>query len=62
MTAAEEEIFTFVKTWNDSFMLNESETYFTYIHDDLTLFIPSCSHRMEGKSDDKEKLDWYLSK
>ena len=62
MTAAEEEIFTFVKTWNDSFMRNESETYFTYIHDDLTLFIPSCPYRIEGKSDDKEEFDWSLSK
>ncbi|MBL0083753.1 MAG: nuclear transport factor 2 family protein [Saprospiraceae bacterium] len=62
MTTAEEEILTFVKTWNDSFMRNESETYFTYIHDDLTLFIPSCPYRIEGKSDDKEEFDWSLSK
>lgn len=62
MTTTEKEILAVVKTWNDSFMSNDNETYFTFIHDDLTLFIPSSPYRIDGKQDDKEEFDWSLSK
>ncbi|MGB3228226.1 MAG: nuclear transport factor 2 family protein [Saprospiraceae bacterium] len=62
MTTTEKEILAIVKAWNDSFTHNDNETYFTYIHDDLTLFIPSCPYRIEGKADDKDEFDWSLSK
>lgn len=62
MTTEEKEILAIVKTWNDSFTRNDNETYFTYIHDDLTLFIPSSPYRIDGKQDDKDEFDWSLSK
>ncbi|MBK8484397.1 MAG: nuclear transport factor 2 family protein [Saprospiraceae bacterium] len=62
MTTAEKEILATVKAWNDSFKRNDNETYFTYIHDDLTLFIPSSPYRIDGKQDDKDEFDWSLSK
>lgn len=62
MTTEEKEILAIVKAWNDSFTRNDNETYFTYIHDDLTLFIPSSPYRIDGKQDDKDEFDWSLSK
>ncbi|MBK8449541.1 MAG: nuclear transport factor 2 family protein [Saprospiraceae bacterium] len=62
MTTTEKEILAIVKAWNDSFKRNDNETYFTYIHDDLTLFIPSSPYRIDGKQDDKDEFDWSLSK
>lgn len=62
MTNAEKEVLATVKAWNDSFTSNDNETYFTYIHDDLTLFIPSSPYRIDGKQDDKDEFDWSLSK
>jgi ketosteroid isomerase-like protein len=61
MTTTEKEILAIVKAWNDSFTRNDNETYFTYIHDDLTLFIPSSPYRIDGKQDDKDEFDWSLS-
>lgn len=62
MTKKEKEVLEVVKTWNDSFTENDSTTYFTYIHDDLTLFIPSSPYRIDGKPDDKVEFEWSLSK
>ena len=62
MTTEGKEILAIVKAWNDSFTRNDNETYFTYIHDDLTLFIPSSPYRIDGKQDDKDEFDWSLSK
>jgi len=62
MTKKEKEVLEVVKTWNDSFTKNDSTTYFTYIHDDLTLFIPSSPYRIDGKSDDQVEFEWSLSK
>lgn len=62
MTNTEKEILEVIKTWNDCFTRNDAETYFTYIHDDLTLFIPSSPYRIDGKQDDKEEFEWSLSK
>ena len=58
----EKEILEVVKTWNDCFTRNDSETYFTFIHEDLTLFTPSSPYRIDGKQDDKEEIEWSLSK
>ncbi len=62
MTNAAKEILEIVKAWNDSFTRNDIETYFSYIHQDLTLFIPSSPYRIDGKQDDQDEFEWSLSK
>lgn len=58
----EQEVLDVVQRWNDSFERNDSKTYFTFIHDDLTLFIPSSPYRIDGKQADKNEFEWSLSK
>lgn len=58
----EEEVLEVVKDWNTAFKKNDPETYFTFIHKDLTLFIPSNPYRIDGKTDDREEFEWSLSK
>ena len=62
MTSTEKEVLEVVKAWNDCFTNNDIENYFNYIHDDLTLFIPSSPYRIDGKKDDKEEFEWSISK
>lgn len=62
MTNTEKEILAVVKEWNKSFANNDVKIYFSYIHQDLTLFIPSSPYRIDGKNDDKEEFEWSLSK
>lgn len=62
MTDREREVLQVVKAWNDAFTNNDPAKYFTYIHDDLTLFIPSSPYRIDGKQDDKDEFEWSLSK
>lgn len=58
----ETEILEIVKKWNQSFDQNDPDTYFEYIHEDLTLFIASSPYRIDGKADDREEFEWSLSK
>jgi ketosteroid isomerase-like protein len=62
MENGENEILEIIKRWNDRFTSNDIENYFTHIHNDLTLFIPSSPYRIDGKEDDKEEFEWSLSK
>ena len=62
MTDKEREVLEVVRGWNDAFASNDPATYFTYIHDDLTLFIPSSPYRIDGKQDDKDEFEWSLNK
>ena len=36
--------------------------YFQFIHDDVTLFLPACPYRIEGKQDDREEFEYSLKK
>ncbi len=58
----EEEVLAVIKQWNESFESNNSEEYFSYIHDDITLFVPSSPYRIDGKTDDREEFEWSLNK
>lgn len=58
----EQEVLSVVKAWNDAFEANDVETYFSYIHDSLTLFIPSSPYRIDGKIDDKKEFEWSLKR
>lgn len=56
------EIMQTVKDWNKAFAKNDVETYFSFIHDDVTLFIASSPYRIDGKTIDKEEFIWSLNK
>lgn len=60
MTSTKKEILETIATWNHCFRGNEAENYFSYIHDDLTLFTPSNPYRIDGKQDDREEFEWSL--
>ena len=58
----EKEVLAVIKIWNDAFAKNDPEKYFSYIHDSLTLFVPSSPYRIDGKIDDKEEFTYSLDK
>ena len=58
----EKEVLAVIKIWNDAFAKNDLEKYFSYIHDSLTLFVPSSPYRIDGKIDDKEEFTYSLDK
>jgi ketosteroid isomerase-like protein len=51
-----------IKQWNEAFERNDPAAYFQFIHDDLTLFIPSSPYRVEGKKDDQQEFEYSLKK
>ena len=59
---AEQEVLETVKAWNDAFEANDVETYFSYIHDSLTLCIPSSPYRIDGKKHDRQEFEWSLKR
>jgi ketosteroid isomerase-like protein len=62
MTNTEKEVLETVKKWNDCFTRNDTQKYFEFIHDDLTLFIPSSPYKIVSRQDDKEEFEWSLNK
>ena len=58
----EKTVLATVKAWNDAFTNNDPETYFGYVHDDLTLFFPSSPYRVDGKADDRVEFEYSLQK
>lgn len=60
MNKLQTEVFEAVVEWNMSFNNNDPETYFTFIHNDLSLFVASSPYRIEGKTDDREEFEWSL--
>ncbi len=62
MNQSEKDVLEAVQDWNNCFRNNNSVDYFTHIHDNLTLFIPSCPYRIDGMKQDKEEFNWSLGK
>jgi len=62
MKKLEKEILAVVNDWNKSFLQNDPERYFGFIHEDITLFVTSSPYRIDGKMDDREEFEWSLSK
>lgn len=56
------EVLNTIKAWNDAFAANDPSVYFQFVHEDETLFLPSCPFRIEGKSDDREEFEYSLKK
>lgn len=61
MQKYEAEVLAVVKEWNNAFARNDPDTYFGYIHEDLTLFIASSPYRIDGKIDDREEFELSLN-
>ncbi len=58
----EKEVFDVIKAFNKAFAANDVAIYFSFIHENITLFIPSSPYRIEGKIDDKEEFVWSLER
>lgn len=51
-----------VKAWNKSFAENNAEDYFRFVHEEITVFTPSCPFRVDGKQNDREEFEYALKK
>ena len=51
-----------IKAWNNAFAANDPVSYFQFVHEDVTLFLPTCPYRIEGKQDDREEFEYSLKK
>ncbi|HMB64059.1 MAG TPA: nuclear transport factor 2 family protein [Eudoraea sp.] len=54
------EVWHTVQIWNDAFEKNDVDTYFSFIHPDLSLFIPQSPYRVDGKDVDIAEFVWSL--
>lgn len=61
MNEIKTEVLEVVRAWNKAFAANDPKTYFGYIHEDVTLFLPSSPYRIDGKKDDMAEFKWSLS-
>lgn len=62
MNEQENQVLKTVKAWNEAFAKNDPDTYFNFLHSEITLFIASSPYRIDGKTDDREEFEWSLSK
>jgi ketosteroid isomerase-like protein len=58
----EADVFETIIRWNDAFEANDSESYFEFIHDDITVITPSNPYRVTGKPDDRKEFEYAISK
>lgn len=56
----ENEILGVIKSFNDSFLKNDPEKYFSHIADNFSLFIPNSPYRIDGKTVDREEFEYSL--
>jgi ketosteroid isomerase-like protein len=54
------EVWNTIQKWNDAFEKNDVETYFSFIHPDLSLFIPQSPYRVDSKDVDIAEFKWSL--
>ena len=60
MSTTEQEVWQVVKAFNQAFAQNDSERYFTFIDDDITVLTPGNPYRVEGLADDREEFEFGL--
>ncbi len=61
MNEQENQVLKTVKAWNEAFAKNDPDTYFNFLHSEITLFIASSPYRIDGKTVDREEFEWSLS-
>jgi ketosteroid isomerase-like protein len=59
--SSEKEVWTVIQNWNEAFAANAVDSYFNFIHDDLTLIVPSSPYRIESKKLDRAEFIWSLN-
>jgi ketosteroid isomerase-like protein len=58
--STEAEVWQVVEAFNRAFAANDSERYFSFIANDVTVLTPSNPYRVEGIADDREEFEWGL--
>ena len=56
----ENEILGIIKSFNESFLKNDPEKYFSHIADNFSLFIPNSPYRIDGRTLDREEFEYSL--
>jgi ketosteroid isomerase-like protein len=56
----EKEVLDTITEWNTHFAKNETDKYFKFLSDDVTLFIGSSPYRIEGVHSDREEFEYSL--
>jgi ketosteroid isomerase-like protein len=56
----EDEILRNIESFNESFLKNDTEKYFSFITDDFSLFVPNSPYRIDGKILDREEFEYSL--
>lgn len=57
MTAVEQDVWAVVEAFNQAFAANDVERYFTFIHENITVFTASNPYRIDGIHDDREGFE-----
>lgn len=52
-----QQVWRAVRAWNTAFERNDADGFFHYMHDDVSLFVPSCPYRIEGREPDRKGYD-----
>jgi len=60
MNEQKEEVFAVITEWNDYFARNNTEEYFKFLSNDITLFIGSSPYRIDGLEHDREEFEYSL--
>lgn len=60
LSAEEQEVWRVIEAWNETFAANDTEQYFQFIDDDITVMTPSNPYRVEGLSDDRVEFEFGL--
>lgn len=59
-TPMEQEVWAVIKAFNRAFADNDPNTYFTFIHEDISVITPSNPYRVEGLAADREEFEFGL--
>jgi ketosteroid isomerase-like protein len=60
MNSIDQEVWQVIKDFNRAFAANDSDTYFTFIDNDISVLTPSNPYRVEGIVDDREEFEFGL--
>ena len=60
MKDQKEEVLRVITEWNGHFARNNTEEYFKFLSNDITLFIGSSPYRIDGLEHDREEFEYSL--
>jgi ketosteroid isomerase-like protein len=60
--SAEQEVWTVIQNFNRAFAVNDADTYFTYIDEDIIVLTPGNPFRIEGIEPDREEFEFGLQR